>query len=754
MTPNLPDNWIKYFELQDEWAINQSKLYNGDLRDMESSQCKNCIGGGGCLWCIVKAHASSGIRIPLLTGDRNWEKDSADEYESISSSDDTPSVYNSEERVPSLSEETRDPDNNQSSPDEDSESLDEENCSFEEDSSSGSQAESSELDMDRNNFDLFILQQSSKRGCETCGKLLQYLLPFLDLWPNRVDDGSICWHKGELQWRIEETVGEENGSWSRFHERTFSIFYPSRNEIKEKVHPMEKCLLNLPRQTWSLSCFDKLLAWCQTCTENHSRCGVQSDTVLPNRVLYIKYGLEGLHVKLVEGTGKVGRYICLSHCWGILGATQPLRLTKKNKPLFEKELPLLSMPQTFRDVLPLVRRLGISYLWIDSLCILQDDNYDWHREAAAMSSVYQNSWLTIAATASSNSNEGLYRVLDKYHYSARLKELRSIRLNLEHPFDGKPWETKTFPLLSRGWAFQERLLPPRVVHFTQHELIFECREGFWCECGIYKTHGCNQTTPKLSYNQMITKVGLENSERWHDIVSEYSRLDLSFYKDRLPAISGIAKHLQSTSRQELGKYLAGLWEGSLEFDLLWYSSHLRLLDRPQPKSAPSWSWAATKGRIGYEKSTSLYRSGQHAMKVLGHNISPLGPDTFGELRFGHLIISGFVARGWITYYFNDEIAWTEVNIQGISPRIMFTSDYNLRTPGEAFVQPGEISFLMTGIDVGAASREDRFSLFLGLRYIDPTLNHFERIGIGYAPKRLFDEDWTKAWAEERVITLV
>ncbi|KIM99164.1 hypothetical protein OIDMADRAFT_19992 [Oidiodendron maius Zn] len=85
---------------------------------------------------------------------------------------------------------------------------------------------------------------------------------------------------------------------------------------------------------------------------------------------------------------------------------------------------------------------------------------------------------------------------------------------------------------------------------------------------------------------------------------------------------------------------------------------------------------------------------------------------------------------------------------------MFTSDYNLRTPGEAFVQPGEISFLMTGIDVGAASREDRFSLFLGLRYIDPTLNHFERIGIGYAPKRLFDEDWTKAWAEERVITLV
>ena len=630
--------------------------------------------------------------------------------------------------------------------------------------------------MDRNWFDLFILQQSSKRGCETCGKILQYLLPFLNLWPNRVNDGSMCWHKGELQWRIKETGEEENGSWSKVHERTFSIFYPGGNEIKEKgesfacgriashilterniVHPMEKCLSNLSRQTWSLSCFDKLLAWCQTCTENHSRCGVQSDTVLPNRVLYIKYDPEGLHVKLVEGTGKVGRYICLSHCWGILGATQPVRLTKENKPLFEKELPLLSMPQTFRDVLPLVRRLGISYLWIDSLCILQDDNYDWHREAAAMSSVYQNSWLTIAATASSNSNEGLYRVLDKYHYSTKLKEFRSIRLNLEHPFDGKPWGTKTFPLLSRGWVFQERLLPPRVVHFTQHELIFECREGFWCECGIYKSHGYNQTTPKLSYNQMITKVGPENSERWHDIVSEYSRLDLSFDKDRLPAISGIAKHLQSTSKQELGKYLAGLWEGSLEFDLLWYALHLpRVLNRPQPKSAPSWSWASVKGKIGYEKSTSLYRSGQHAMKVLGHNISPLGPDTFGELRFGHLIISGFVARGWITYYSREEPigeVWYEVNIQGISPRVSFTQDYSLRTPGEAFVQPGEMSFLMMGIDVDAASREDRFSLFLGLRCIDPILNHFERIGIGYAPKGLFDEDWTKAWAEERVITL-
>ena len=68
MIPNLPDNWIKYFELQDEWVINQSKLYNGDLRDMESRQCKNCTGRGGCLWCIVKEHASSGIRIPLITG--------------------------------------------------------------------------------------------------------------------------------------------------------------------------------------------------------------------------------------------------------------------------------------------------------------------------------------------------------------------------------------------------------------------------------------------------------------------------------------------------------------------------------------------------------------------------------------------------------------------------------------------------------------------------------------------------------------
>lgn len=524
------------------------------------------------------------------------------------------------------------------------------------------------------------------------------------------------------------------------------------------MHPLEKVLLSLPYQTSSLASFNRLSVWVQTCTDNHPKCSPGSRTALqplPNRVIHIKGGSEEPHIKLINGTGKVGKYVCLSHRWGSGISGSPLRLLPSNKSSFEQGILWSSIPRTFQDVLLIVRALGIDFLWIDSLCIIQGDEDDWQREAAAMSHYYQNSWLTIAATISGDSNQGLYSFLNDFHSATELRESRFIRLSLEHPFPTQKWDIKKFPLLSRGWVYQERLLSPRVVHFTQDELIFECREGFYCGCGIYKSPGHNQVTPKFSYNQMLLEGGSENPERWHEIVSQYSHLSLTLVQDKLPAISGIAKQFESASRGELGAYLAGLWGKHIEINLLWYCTNRpRLFERPQPRSAPSWSWASVGGGVAFEKPANLHLSGQNTIKILGHEISPTGTDKFGQLQSGHLTVSGFIATGSIDYGSDEDrgIIWDEYKLHGISP--IFVPDYSLRTEGNAFVPPGEIFFLMMGIDFSPTHKNAPFSLFLGLRCVNPGLNHFERIGIGYASKKQFDEDWMKAWAEERVITLV
>jgi len=252
---------------------------------------------------------------------------------------------------------------------------------------------------------------------------------------------------------------------------------------------------------------------------------------------------------------------------------------------------------------------------------------------------------------------------------------------------------------------------------------------------------------------MVLEGILNSPGKCHNIVSEYSRLDLSYAKDKLPAISGIAKQLKSTSGPELGDYLAGLWERNIELDLLWHvtGSSPIYLRRPHPRSAPSWSWASVGNQIVFEDLAHLHRSSQHSIKILEHNIVPTGPDIFGELRLAYLTISGIVTTGPVAHKCNKQICWTTVKIQDIS--MAFFEDYSLREAGDGFVPPGEIFFLMMGIDFNPTHKDAPFSLFLALRCVNPAINHFERIGICHAPKKHFDEDWMKAQAE-RVIVLL
>ncbi|EON64499.1 hypothetical protein W97_03731 [Coniosporium apollinis CBS 100218] len=144
-----------------------------------------------------------------------------------------------------------------------------------------------------------------------------------------------------------------------------------------------------------------------------------------------------------------------------------------------------SLPQTFEDAITVTRNLGVKYIWIDSLCVVQDDPEDWATESAKMEAVYGNLYLTIAATASADACGGLFRkTVAPIRLAAHMGEIRItvfVREMIAHSSYQKydkpyPEYTASLPLLSRSWVLQEFYLPARVIHFADFEVVWECNE--------------------------------------------------------------------------------------------------------------------------------------------------------------------------------------------------------------------------------------------------------------------------------------
>ena len=157
--------------------------------------------------------------------------------------------------------------------------------------------------------------------------------------------------------------------------------------------------------------------WLETCITRHTNCSrprpLELDDWKPTRLLYL--GTENRHeLRLCQARGISNqvRYATLSHCWG----TDPERqtLTKQNVASWEDFIPETEMMQTFRDAIKVTRRLKVQYLWVDSLCIIQDSNPDWLHESSLMSNVYKYSFCNIAATAAADDHGGLFRDRDPY----------------------------------------------------------------------------------------------------------------------------------------------------------------------------------------------------------------------------------------------------------------------------------------------------------------------------------------------------
>lgn len=405
--------------------------------------------------------------------------------------------------------------------------------------------------------------------------------------------------------------------------------------------------------TNSEEAFGKLIVWLDECVSNHEACPPHEPRKLPTRVIDV--GRRDGIIKLVGGEDKVDRYLCLSHCWG----PQQIIITKKaTLEQHKREIPPGQLSRTFTDAITITRSLGFDYIWIDSLCIVQDDPLDWERESANMASIYAGGHLTLAATRSSSGHGGLFTEtpdFEVFGINAHDEEyLLYFRRKIVHEL---AVGAKNFPLFDRGWVYQERILSPRIVHFGHYELFWECMSDHKCECdgiGFHDAWGeIPLAAPKVMYEDALSPDLPDEcrpyylARTWRTAVMHYTELQLTKMSDRLPALSGIARH---TAGWMKSRYLAGLWEKSLLDDLLWITYNPEK-PRHQEWRAPSWSWASIDTSVNYNDGfdywdNELWRwekpNCTYFTKVESCECTPQG---FGALKSGTLRLSGPAASG-------------------------------------------------------------------------------------------------------------
>lgn len=332
--------------------------------------------------------------------------------------------------------------------------------------------------------------------------------------------------------------------------------------------------------------------------------------------------------------------MCLSYCWG---GPQPLVCTRdKLEPCGQWKIVIDHLPATFRDTIRVTRDLGYRYLWIDSLCIAQDDAEDVEREIRQMAPIYKNAALTICASTVQSC---------KYSFLQPRPDMSQQQIRLSMPgkrqgtlyLDSHDWfQTPVAePLRTRAWAFQERLLSPRLLEYGWRTVRWTC----WCQDGYngnqHLSHASKTRQPiEYSMYPYLTPFAIRRLPRtresllkgWAMIVRHYTSKKLTEANDRLAAISGIARELSDV----IGiPYFAGLWNYEKLPTLLQWRvmvAPATLRSRPEARQAPSWSWAAVDDAVSIHLSEDVVPK----FKVLATRVS----GGFGSRASGSITVQG------------------------------------------------------------------------------------------------------------------
>ena len=364
--------------------------------------------------------------------------------------------------------------------------------------------------------------------------------------------------------------------------------------------------------------------------------------------------------RLLVSDGRRGDYVALTHVWG---GTVPLRTMKENLGQHRQQIPMASMPPSFRDAVLTTRRLGLRYLWIDAVCIVQNDPKDWEIEASRMANIYKDSVFTIAAVDAANSTVGFLNKRSTDFSTCRVPCPESasctgsyIEATLREP---AKLLDQTSPLSTRGWCMQEKLLTPAVLFFGSKQTYWSCNSSIHLEAyGAAPPRNAlygGLDFGKSGYMDMVEglKARRNTCDRtWYRVILEYVTRDLGRLSDKLPALSGLAHEYHAITGFE---YLAGLWKQDLDQGLMWvveeFKDDIHNNGWPISYIAPSWSWASNHGLISFHSDLT-----DMAMQVVKAETTLAGIDPFGQVTAGALHVFGKIKRFQVRYQENSRLA--------------------------------------------------------------------------------------------------
>ncbi|KAI1764587.1 HET-domain-containing protein [Hypoxylon sp. FL1150] len=375
----------------------------------------------------------------------------------------------------------------------------------------------------------------------------------------------------------------------------------------------------------------------KSCQSDHSECrrlaNEENDTQgvelidtksIPSRLIHLFTKDSVLHVAIIgrDIASEIPKddvtqrgFAILSYCWG---GPQPVQLTYDSIGNLADGVPISCLPKTLRDAAWLTNEMGLEYLWIDALCILQDDPDDKIRELSRMELYYSHNTVTICAASAARCSDGFLssREEDAADYSVGPIQLRCTTstgasgtvqaLILDDDFNQK---RHLQPIATRGWTLQESLLSRRILIFSSRQLYFTCNVAN-ASCGGLEP----MLTPRVMTSYESRAVGIHTFSGlrsyplrtiWKVVVQEYSKRYLGFATDKLPAVAAMASRLSNMARersQELW-YLAGLMLDSSELEsYAWCAEFLWVVTQTEetkhvPGRGPSWSWSSVDGAV-------------------------------------------------------------------------------------------------------------------------------------------------------------
>ena len=351
-------------------------------------------------------------------------------------------------------------------------------------------------------------------------------------------------------------------------------------------------------------------------------------------------------------------YLSLSHSWGPppdpsapIGGRGDTVLTESKLSAWQQDIPLDDLPLTFQHAVTVCAALGFEHIWIDSLCILQDSRADWQTQSAVMGDVYKFAWLNIAAMSSISDYDGFITefrdprvefgfrapfasILGRQEQECNSDDQRCIllpgkaKLLWNFASDIPATTSLNAPLFTRGWVFQERSLARRTLGFVKNTVYWACDEYSrgerpdWAHGGLASEglrgtlHGVLETAGKVASdgvasNVPLTRMTLSHQHardlldavdtRWFLAVTSYTLCNLTQPTDKLIAISSVARELSHT-RIMPARYLAGLWDANIPFQLGWLNVNGARTPRRKCMGeagyvAPSWSWASVQAPV-------------------------------------------------------------------------------------------------------------------------------------------------------------